>query len=299
MAITFPRTFGPLSGQIPLSYIDDNFNAINSSANLPNGIVFLDGLGNLPASVPIVIRGYISGLTLSTVGSSATMSISAGQATDSTNTVMMSVSAIAKTTSSWAVGTAAGGLDTGAIANSTWYHFYAIRRPDTGITDVCLSLSASAPTFGAAIPAAYTQYRRIGSGKTNVSGQWILFSQNGNLFTLATAVEDINVTNAGSTAVTRTLSSVPTGVQVLVNVMIKATSGVGSLYVTLTDLSGNDVSPTSYAQCTAVFGSFIGETSASVQTNATAQIRTRQSGTSAGDNFAVLTVSYIDNRGMV
>ena len=55
MAITFPRTFGPLSGQIPLSYIDDNFNAINSSANLPNGIVFLDGLGNLPASVPIVI----------------------------------------------------------------------------------------------------------------------------------------------------------------------------------------------------------------------------------------------------
>src|SRR5438477_221009 len=82
-------------------------------------------------------------------------SVSAGVAVDSTNTVLMTLAAsISKTTGAWAVGSGNGGLDTGAIANSTWYHVYVIERPDTSIVDVAFSLSATAPTIGGNIPAA-------------------------------------------------------------------------------------------------------------------------------------------------
>ena len=155
-------------------------------------------------------RGHISGLIMSTVGSSATMTISPGQAADSTTAQLLTLgTAIAKTTASWAVGTATGGLDTGAIATNTWYHFYVIRRPDTGVVDVLFSLSASSPT----LPANYTQFRRIGAGRTNASSQWIRFFQDGDLFQWETPLLDVDVTSPGTAAVTRTLT-VPTGVRV-------------------------------------------------------------------------------------
>ena len=111
-----------------------------------------------------VPQGYLFGLTMSTAGASTTMTIAAGIATDSTGVRMMKlVSAISKTTSAWAAGTAAGGLDTGAIAASTWYHFFEIMNPATGAVDVLFSLSATAPTM----PTGYTLFRRIGSMLTN------------------------------------------------------------------------------------------------------------------------------------
>jgi hypothetical protein len=95
----------------------------------------------------IVLRSYLAGLTMSTAGGSATMTIAAGQAADSTNVAVMNLAAsLAKTTSAWAVGAANGCLDTGAIANTTWYHFYQIMRSDTGVVDVLCSTSARTAT---------------------------------------------------------------------------------------------------------------------------------------------------------
>jgi hypothetical protein len=89
----------------------------------------------------IVLRSYLAGLTLSTAGSSATFSVAAGVAADSTNADMMTLSgSISKTTSSWTAGSGNGALDTGAIANNTWYHAYLIKRTDTQIVDVLISL---------------------------------------------------------------------------------------------------------------------------------------------------------------
>src|SRR5581483_6632569 len=89
------------------------------------------------------LQNYLTGLTLSTAGSSATFSVAAGEAMDSTNVALMILAAsISKTTSSWAVGSGNGGLDTGAIATSTWYHVWLIQRPDTGVVDVLISTSA-------------------------------------------------------------------------------------------------------------------------------------------------------------
>ncbi|UOF78833.1 hypothetical protein [Caudoviricetes sp.] len=155
-------------------------------------------------AVPVyLIRNYINGLQLSTTGSSATMAIGAGVAMDSTNTLMMSFASVnGKTTSAWAVGVA-GGLDTGTIANSTWYHFYLIRRPDTGVVDVVFSLNAASP----ALPANYTQYRYIGSGVTDGSAQWRKFNQAGDLFEwdVPDANNHLNASTSSTSALTAAL----------------------------------------------------------------------------------------------
>jgi hypothetical protein len=50
MSISFPRTFGPLAGNIPLSYLDDNFTAVNNAIGVAAGnLVALDGSAKLPA----------------------------------------------------------------------------------------------------------------------------------------------------------------------------------------------------------------------------------------------------------
>jgi hypothetical protein len=120
-------------------------------------------------------------------------------AADSTNAVLMQLAAaITKSTATWAVGTAAGALDSGSIANNTWYHVHQIRRPDTGVVDVLVSLSPTAPT----LPTNYTQSRRIGAMRTNASAQWIAFRQFGDEFLWTTAVADAT---SGAVSTARTL----------------------------------------------------------------------------------------------
>lgn len=248
-----------------------------------------------------VLRSYLAGYGLSTDGSSATMSIAAGTATDSTNVTSIIGSAIAKTTSAWAVGTDQGGLDTGSIANSTWYHFYVIRRPDTGVVDVLFSLSHTAPT----LPANYTQFRRIGSGRTNGSAQWVKFFQYGDDFTWDVATLDVNSTNPGTAAVTPTLT-VPTGVRVkaLLNVSIVAASNNVGAALQFSDPSITDTAP---SQTAAPLGSVVSNSSGvttdikggqvSVYTNTSAQVRYRLDNSSASTVVRIVTLGWVDTRG--
>jgi hypothetical protein len=161
-------------------------------------------------SALVLPNNYISNLLLSTAGSSATFGIAVGVAMDSTNVALMTLaSAYTKTTSAWALGTAAGSLDTGTIANTTWYHVWLIQRSDTGVVDVLISTSATAPTM----PASYDRKRRIGSMLTDGSAQWVSFTQNGDLFTWYTPLGDISVNQ--TTSQTARVVNVPTGVQVV------------------------------------------------------------------------------------
>lgn len=195
------RNVGTTAGRIPV---------LDSSARLPA----VDGSQLTNVISTAVIRSYLAGLALSTAGSSGTFGIAAGVATDSTNAAMMSLaSAYTKTTSAWALGTAAGGLDTGAIANSTWYHVFLIRRSGTGVVDVLFSLSASAPTM----PTNYDQKRRIGSIRTNGAAQWVGFTQIGDLFLWNASVNDVNVSNL-STVLTSYTLTVPTGLKVIARI---------------------------------------------------------------------------------
>lgn len=157
----------------------------------------------------VPLPNYLTGLALSTAGSSSTFGVAAGFATDSTNASMMALaSAYTKTTSSWAVGSGNGALDTGTIANSTWYHVFLIKRPDTGVVDVLVSTSAASPT----LPTNYTLSRRIGSMKTDGSGQWTKFSQNGDEFLWDTPVLNYGA-SPGTTAIQTLAVTTPLGVK--------------------------------------------------------------------------------------
>jgi hypothetical protein len=124
---------------------------------------------DVPSKAESFLRNMHNGFVMSTAGSSTTITIGAGQCADSTNSVVIDLAAsINKTTGAWAVGTGNGGLDTGTIANSTWYYLYAIRRPDTGVVDVLFSTSPTSP----AMPTNYTQRRLVFAWRTNSSGQW-------------------------------------------------------------------------------------------------------------------------------
>jgi hypothetical protein len=249
-------------------------------------------------------RGYIDGLIMSTAGSSATMAIAAGEAKDSTNAAVMQLAAsISKTTSAWAVGTAQGGLDTGSIANDTWYHFYLIRRPDTGVVDVVFSTSASAPT----LPANYTQYRRIGAGRTNGSAQWTRFFQNGDEFLWETPALDFNATNPGTSAVSRTLR-VPTGIVVyaISNWMVLNTASGVNFSGVISSLDTTDSAPNISAAPLINLGGNVATASGNVayasayltiKTNTSGQVRSRMLGSDANCNLRASTVGWIDTRG--
>jgi len=252
---------------------------------------------------PIVPRGYIDGLVMSTAGSSTTMTIGAGHAADVDLGALISLdTAISKTTGSWTVGTGLGGLDTGTIANSTWYHFWLIRRPDTGVEDVLISLSATSPTM----PANYTQKRRIGSAKTNGSGQWLRFFQDGSLFMWETPTLDIDVTGPGSSAVTRTLN-VPTGVRVEVLFHYGAYDPGNSNQVTayFSDLQTADLAASPTASPLSASGAQAlnnngGYGRVSVMTDTSARIRSRLSGNPSASATLVLkmaTLGWRDPRG--
>jgi hypothetical protein len=154
-------------------------------------------------------RSYLAGGTLSN-GTDATndIDVTAGEARDSTNVVNIRWSALTKQLdAAWAAGTAAGMLDTGSIADTT-YHIYAIRKDSDGTGDILASTSASSPTM----PSGYTYFRRIGS-ILRESSSIVAFSQNGDEFLRKATANSISVTNLDTTAVLYPLA-VPLGVKV-------------------------------------------------------------------------------------
>jgi len=242
-------------------------------------------------AIASVMRSYLAGLTLSTAGSSATFGIAAGVAANSTNTVMMSLaSAYTKTTAAWAVGSGNGALDTGAIAAAAWYHVFLIRRPDTGVVDVLVSLSATAPT----LPASYTQFRRIGSMLTAAS-QWVRFSQNGDEFLLYTTIVSASGV-AGSTTAVLVSISVPTAVSVTAVFNVGIATGASNdtrAYFSSPDTS--DEAPSLNMNVGISFSSSYQTWSQLKIRAVNQQIRYRMS--NAGVTMYLSTAGWIDRRG--
>lgn len=267
-----------------------------------DSVVNGNGVAGNPTVNAAFPPGHLLGLTLANNATDATndVDVAIGSARDSTDVDNMVLgSALTKRLdAAWAVGTNQGGLDTGAIANTT-YHLWLIKRSDTGVVDVLFSTSASAPTM----PANYDRKRRIGSIVR--SGAAILgFVQDGDRFRWKSALGDIAATNPGTAAVTRTLT-VPTGIRVLAELSVGfSTSGnpannPGAVYVS--DLSQTDqtasqlnaVSVMSYDADAAVMAPW------SVMTNTSAQVRSRVQISTAGTVFYINTHGWTDARGRV
>ncbi len=238
---------------------------------------------------PAVLPGYLSGLELSTAGSSATFGVAVGGCNDAAQGGMMALtSAYTKTTSAWTLGSGNGGLDTSTIASNTWYHVFLIKRADTGVVDVLFSLSATAPTM----PTNYTLKRRIGSMKTNGSSQWTKFTQVGDTFIWDTSVLDYN--NGAQTSVSRTLTtlSVPTGFNVTAT--FRASISATTQTLRIASPLESDVAVTA-ANCSLVTAT---STAADfrIVTNTSAQIGHRAAGASAA-GLNIDTYGWIDQRG--
>ena len=243
-------------------------------------------------------RGALSGLKLSNNATATKLDVAAGKCRDSTdaNDIILSSAITAgfiQISGAWAAGSTQNKLDTGARANSTWYAVHAIYK-DNVADDWLFSLSATAPT----LPANYTKFRRIGWAKTDGSGNIVAFTQYGDLFEWVTPVKDVDASNPGSLAVTRTLT-LPSMAGITAWVMALYVSGTTNDSLYLSDLAATDSAPDritffSLAQGVAnnwAAGDFY------VPTNGSAQIRSRaEVGTSATER--VSTKGWLDLRGM-
>lgn len=248
-----------------------------------------------------IAAGVISGLTLSTAGSSANFACAAGLSGSADGFLMILASAITKSTSSWVVGTGNGGLDTGAIANNTWYHAWLIKRSDTGVVDVLVSLSPTAPTM----PTNYNRKRRIGAMKTNGSAQWTKFVQVGDMFTWdLAATTDFSFAPTGSIAAK--VVNVPTGVLVIAKLRGWCQTGASENTIFLV-LSPSEASVTSvnlsnaYATCliNAGAGPVANQQGFAVDvlTDTSAQVNVIGAGTSGSSIMRGQAYGWIDPRG--
>jgi hypothetical protein len=132
-------------------------------------------------------------------------------AEDSGNLLMVQNTAYTKTTGSWSAGRGNGCLDTGTVANSTWYYLFQVQRSDNGTVDYLCSASYTSPTM----PENYDRKRYIGAIKTDGSGHIMAFIQIGNEFVWGVAQQDLDDVTIGTNSSLQTLASVPGGHRVL------------------------------------------------------------------------------------
>jgi hypothetical protein len=164
----------------------------------------------------VTLPNYLGGLTLSNDATSpnTVLDIATGCATSDDNTTTMPLVAANFTkncNAAWAVGSGNGALDTGsALVANAWYHVFLITRTDTGVVDVLISTSVSAPT----LPTNYTKRRRIGTIATNASAQIIAFTQFGDQFLWTTVINNYSNVGVSQTQSQLTLS-VPPGIKVI------------------------------------------------------------------------------------
>ncbi|QYX51512.1 phage tail protein [Pseudomonas sp. S07E 245] len=162
---------------------------------------------------PDAIGGLIISSTVDAV-----VAVTPGRARDAADSIDIALAAAMtkrlQSSGAWAAGSGANGLFSGAKANSTWYHVFAIKKDSDGSVDIGIDTWATANNR----PAAYSAYRRIGSFRTDAAGKIIPFiadqlSGGRRRFRWVTPINDAldGTLTASFTALTL---SVPTNVQV-------------------------------------------------------------------------------------
>lgn len=157
--ITVPPASEAEAGIIKLATLAQVLAGVGGGSVTPETLA--TRLAALPA--PAVITGSARNLAMSATGLSALVSMTAEEliVKDATGNTKL-ISGLALSASTAAMG--AGGLDTGAIAGSTWYAVWAIAKTD-GTAALLLSLSATAPT----LPAGYSYMARVGWIRTDAT----------------------------------------------------------------------------------------------------------------------------------
>lgn len=256
---------------------------------------------------PQIDPGYLFGLKMANGGDAVNdIDIATGACRDKDDTMdIVLASALTKQLDAvWAVGTNQGGRASGAAIANTTYHVFLIKRSDTGVVDAAYDTSATGANIAANTNAAYTTIRRIGS-IVRAGGTILAFTQDGDLFQLSTGVADISANAPGTAAVTRTLASVPTGlnIQAWVHAMLQNNSAATTAFLYLSDLSTTDTAASAtFSDNGTTFNAAAGSGNTSskqyVRTNTSAQIRSRVGGIGDGNvTLTINTLGWIDSRG--
>ncbi len=187
----------------------------------------LDGFG---------LKGYITGFipTLA-ADTDHDLSFSGGACRNAADTISCKPTwstLIKQIDATFAEGTNAGGMATGAVANSTAYYYNLIRKnADTSVFDICIDVSSS----NANTPSGWTfmreVHREFTDGSANLRAQtYKELSGGGVRCKLSTQIQAFSDNNPGTNLVTKTLP-VPPDVEVM-----------GTLYV-------RDITAASQTEC--------------------------------------------------
>ena len=251
-------------------------------------------------------RNQIDGLILSnnTTDAQHDIDISIGQALDSANEELMELASVLvkRIDASWAAGTNQGGFPTGiTLSATTWYHMFLLRDRSAGDIDAGFDSSIVATNL-LADATAYTQYRRIGSVLTDGTSNIIAFHQTGDQFLWVDPPLDVNASNPGTTAVSRTLSTPPdVKTEAFMNVVLSSGGAVGnSVYLSSLDVNDEAASPTVAPLGSAVadmVNQLHGGSQARVLTNTSRQIRSRVDASDASTAVYIATLGWKDFRG--
>lgn len=247
------------------------------------------------------LKGRITGLIQknNSGNPSDVVDISAGSCRSDDDTIDLLLNAtISKDISaSWAEGNNQGGLDTGTVANDTWYYIWLIYRSDTAIVDALFSTSSTSPT----LPTNYDSKRLIGAvyrnSSSSISGfQAVEMAGGGIEVAWTTPILDIQLLSVLST--TRRLDTilVPSNLPIVatLNVIVFDTAFT-TVYISNPDLP--DLAPSTLQAplatiTTSAIGSNAKHQAAQIQirTNTSAQIASRASTTV--DEYRVSTLSF-------
>ncbi|MBB2671065.1 UNVERIFIED_ORG: hypothetical protein GGE44_000606 [Rhizobium esperanzae] len=279
----------------------------------PNGLETIDGAATLVLkdgySVEIICSGaafftnklfariqskadssavgdFVVGLVLSNNASSPTTHVdfSAGSARSGASFVASAASFTKRVTGTFAAGTGAGGLDSGAVAANATYFAYALRKDADLSFDVVLSTSATIAGITATLLTGYTIVKCIGVVLTDGSSlirKFVMYPRDE--YTFVTPVKDA-VGAPISTTSTLIALTVPNGARVKAKLRFQYTSTATTASALFSDPSqgilfasiGNDGGNVGAVQ---VAGNYaIG--SADIWTNTSKQIR--QVGGAAG-----------------
>lgn len=254
-----------------------------------------------------VPMGHLWGLGLSNNASDATndIDVAAGQCasldTVDADRVLLKLSAITKRLdATWAAGTNQGGRSSSLTLTNGTYYVLAIRV--NGVDDIGFDTSQNGTNLIADHGA--THVRRIGS-VLRESGSLIGFIQDGDRVIIVTPTLSIDVTNPGTSAVSRTLR-VPTGLNVIAEFQYAAydPSNANSIAAHFSDLAVPDQAPSTtaapLASSKAVATSTIaGFNRISVRVNTSGQVRSRMDNSSATSVLKIAVLGWIDTRGRV
>lgn len=250
------------------------------------------------APAPLYPPNFISGCTLSNNASDATndIDITACNVRATGSATNINVAALTKRLDAdWAAGTNQGMRYSGAAIANTTYHIFAISTA-SGTADI-FAYDGTDPT--SVLPSGYVNYRMIMS-IVRAAAAISLFHQYNNEVSFDNPTGDFSSAAGVTTAVTRTLTSLPTGIKVqaiLEAQLVAATTGAGFSYFSSLDSTDSAAAATN-ATVIASSNSANGYTAiVRLWTNTSAQIRTRTSITGGGDVTRGTTLGFVHPRG--